>query len=316
MASERKRSLEKLQLPFTASLDDVKHAYRKMALKFHPDKNRQSDAAAKFAEIHEAYEYLTRHSDNGLDFDEDVCFAETNGGFAETEGGFAEGLDYNDLVSDYLQQTFGNDILYKTLLKVVLKKLVTSKTALDWLRRLNVAMLERIHAYLVQHGEVFHLPAEFLDGLGTIIREKMPKSDNTYVLTPTIDDMFACNLFRLTVAGTNYAVPLWHHEMVFDDPNGEPIYVECHPVLPADVCIDSYNTIHVYTAKSVAEIWKCGGIDFELGTQKFSVAKEKITLSDNQCVVLRRVGIPLINTRDAMDVSRRGDIHVHILLSQ
>ncbi|XP_061468981.1 dnaJ homolog subfamily B member 6-like [Rhineura floridana] len=52
---------EALGLPRNASLDDIKKAYRKKALKWHPDKNPDSKqyAEQRFKEIAEAYEVLS-----------------------------------------------------------------------------------------------------------------------------------------------------------------------------------------------------------------------------------------------------------------
>lgn len=50
-----------LQVDKYATEEDLKKAYKKLAMKWHPDKNRnkQNDAESKFKQINEAYEVST-----------------------------------------------------------------------------------------------------------------------------------------------------------------------------------------------------------------------------------------------------------------
>lgn len=48
-----------LEVPPTASIDEIKKSYRKLSLKYHPDRNNgQPEMVAKFQQINEAYEVL------------------------------------------------------------------------------------------------------------------------------------------------------------------------------------------------------------------------------------------------------------------
>ena len=50
---------EILGLPRSASQDDIKKSYKKLAIKFHPDKNHAPQAANAFKKVSAAYACLT-----------------------------------------------------------------------------------------------------------------------------------------------------------------------------------------------------------------------------------------------------------------
>lgn len=54
-----KNYYEILGIPKTATDDEIKKAYRQLALKYHPDKNKSSEAEEKFKLVAEAYEILS-----------------------------------------------------------------------------------------------------------------------------------------------------------------------------------------------------------------------------------------------------------------
>ena len=54
----RTQAMQILMLNSDASFDGVKYAYRKLSLKYHPDRNQEFHDGKKFKEISEAYQFL------------------------------------------------------------------------------------------------------------------------------------------------------------------------------------------------------------------------------------------------------------------
>ncbi|RDI44019.1 molecular chaperone DnaJ [Falsibacillus pallidus] len=79
---------EVLGLSKGANKDEIKKAYRKLSKKYHPDINKEADAADKFKEIKEAYEVLS--DDQKRAHYDQFGHTDPNQGF----GGFGGGSDF------------------------------------------------------------------------------------------------------------------------------------------------------------------------------------------------------------------------------
>ena len=60
-----KNCYELMELAFGASIEEIKKAYRRLALIYHPDKNQSEGALEKFKKIGGAYKYLIENHDAG-----------------------------------------------------------------------------------------------------------------------------------------------------------------------------------------------------------------------------------------------------------
>jgi molecular chaperone DnaJ len=100
--AEKRDYYEVLQVTRTATKIEIDRAYRKMAIKYHPDSNRDDpDASIKFKECSEAYEVLI-DADKRTRYDQ-FGHAGLHGG----GGGFQDFESFGDIFGDVLNDFFG-----------------------------------------------------------------------------------------------------------------------------------------------------------------------------------------------------------------
>ena len=96
-----------LGLSRDASDADIKKAYRKLALKYHPDKNKSPEAEGKFKEVSEAFDVLSdpkkkstydRFGEEGL-----------KGGVPTADGSFTEGYTFGRNAHEIFNSFFGTN---------------------------------------------------------------------------------------------------------------------------------------------------------------------------------------------------------------
>lgn len=90
-----------------ASERDIKKAYKRLAMKFHPDRNQGDDSAAeKFKEVKEAYEILLDPQKKAA-YDQYGHAAFEQGGMGGGFGGGGAGADFGDIFGDVFGDIFG-----------------------------------------------------------------------------------------------------------------------------------------------------------------------------------------------------------------
>jgi curved DNA-binding protein len=124
MAVQFRDYYETLGVPKTASDDDIKKAFRKLARKYHPDVNKdKATAEEKFKQLNEAYEVLgdpgkrRKYDELGANWNQPGGFqpppgwgAQPGGGFRRSSPGDGGGIDFEfggTGFSDFFEAFFG-----------------------------------------------------------------------------------------------------------------------------------------------------------------------------------------------------------------
>lgn len=279
----------------------IKKQYRMLALKFHPDKNKDTNACEKFQEINEAYQFFDKKNpiykmDDSNESYEDV----------------QKTSNYHSTLFFFLNNIFTYNTDNRALFEII-RKLVTicEEKSLHLLVNINKSLVIKVYEMMQKYRDVLHFSDVFIEKVAEIVNNNDVETDEHIILHPFLDDLFNNSVYKLVLNNDHYFVPLWHHELVYDYSDRELI-VSCIPILPENVTIDEKNNIHVILRFSIMYLWGETDIVFYLGNQKFSFPKKQLYLQEKQTYILENQGISSINAIDIYDINKKSDIYVKV----
>lgn len=251
----------------------LKRKYRMKALQFHPDKNPATDASTQFQQIHEAFETLSKPTPV---------------------------ISYLDMLADFLKsanvgecranwRTEETDFIWRVLKRVDRRSLETMRDLL------SDVVLHEINVFLSRSDKKRELDTERV------------------VLKPTLSDLFADNLYKLTIENRQFLIPLWYDELVYDV-SGADLVVQCCPELPANVAIDATNNITVSVRLVAGELIGKTALDVVVGGRILTINPAELKLVKIQNVIMKNAGVSRINRRDVYNVSDRANVVITIEL--
>jgi DnaJ-class molecular chaperone len=310
----------------TATIDEIKTQYKIFALKYHPDKNKDATSTEKFQEIREAYEYLTKYT-NDFGSSSDSGSSDFGSSFDfESPLDFGSPLDYKTMIASFLSSVFfqkqsetdadpepnsepkpnSEPDIKMELCRLIVSKIIglCEKRALEYIEKIDRTTLGKIYVILDKYREAFHIS----DKVMTRIVEILSKTRECVLLNPFLDDLMDDNLYKITENGQTYIVPLWHHELVYDN-SGVDFVVRCCPVLPEHMEIDEDNNIYVYLTYRLSELWMNDTITVPFGKTEMEFRTEHLYITKQQQTIrLRNRGISHIQPKNMFDNSVRKDV--------
>jgi len=190
--------------------------------------------------------------------------------------------------------------------------------AVGMLERMDKTTFTKVYGLLKKCSDVLRLPEEWRTRLDELHRSKT-EHDQTMLLQPRLEDLMEDKVFRVTLEGHTFYIPLWHHELVYDNPHGDDetqkgeLTVRCVPTLPSNMTLDEQNHLHVHIQHDKSLIWNVEQLSVPIIQGKtLSIDRSTLQLREHQRITFKGQGVPRIHETDIYDVSKRADIVVHL----
>ena len=309
----------------------LKKQYKKKALKYHPDRNlaeKYSDDL--FKEISAAYQYLENYDELTSAYENPRTYLGNLIILCEHQATLIlQELDCESFVRIYNIIT-----KYKQLLQF-------SPTFYEFMEKRNIywfsqGNLKKRHLseldgdefifcedslsstkkYTTYHDDEWDL-TYYCEKEKDVVKDI--SNSQTMLIKPLLDDVMTENVYKCIFKGATYLIPLWHHELVYENED-EELIVKIIPKLPSsNYWIDEDNHLHQKVEYTLYELWDCVIADkcmeIFFGKKRLLFYPNRLKLQTEQIWEWKNQGISMINSHNIYDISEKADIILHIHIS-
>jgi hypothetical protein len=276
-------------------IDFVKRQYRKLSLKYHPDKSKSLETSEKFRNITEAKCFLETFLGNNMDLDSDTD--------SDTDSESDTKKKIKKTVEFLLQLRIFNKIVavaikYAKKIDKILEKLQSIYVILD----MNKTIWNISDEFLGQISHLIECVVASASATASASASSNTCQTQTFIVRPTLEDLFSDKVYRMIVDETAYYVPLWTDETTFYDVLHNEIVVWSIPQLPQNFEIDENNNIWIrYEIELI-------NVEVKTFMKTFMVTEEMLENEIDGKIIIKGKGIARPNEYDIYDVSDRADV--------
>lgn len=279
----------------------IKKQYHKMALKYHPDKNKDRHSKEYFHLIRESYEYLTLFYKNNGEYNE-----ENNNINIESREGEENDNSYFNNLRKFISTVLDNLNLQETdeLTEIIISGF--KNISLKIFDKMKINTIISIYTFLHKYKDLLLLDDQILNSILNNIIIKLSHCENIYpsfyILNPSLKDLLNDNIYKLIIDDITYCVPLWCNEVVFDKTQkinnsnitneNDEIIVKCIPeITEKNITIDKDNNLFINYEITEEQLLKSETIDICIYEKIFKIPTSEIINEKINKYVFKNAGI-------------------------
>lgn len=274
-----KEAIDILKLKKDFTQKELRNNYLKLALENHPDKC--NDKNNNFINISDAYQFLSNNPEK------------------------AE-LSYDELLEDFLDCIINKNIDSKTFSSDINNKYIEiTKELISKIPKSTFKDINEIYNKLKVK--------DYKLTIKEIIAWFYPISNiHTEIIDVTLDNLFNDDIFQLNYKNQEYLIPMWHHELIYNDKDNVKFKVITNLQLPDYIDIDSYNNVIINISMPILDIIHKDKIKIKISNKEFEIPVKELKIKTIQRYTFKNKGISEINKSNIYNNKKKSNIYIDI----